>query len=143
MSCKSAIYTANTSPVALNITAQQPEVTLPMGTVIRRFGQNVQLSGNGILLDGEGYYDVDASVTLTPVAAGDYTVSLFRDGVAVPGARQTVTAAANAAISLNIPALVRLQCCNSSAVLTLVLTTTATLPAVVTANNVGVVVEKI
>lgn len=143
MSCKSAIYTANTSPVTLNITAQQPEVTLPMGTVIRRFGQNVQLSGNGILLDGEGYYDVDASVTLTPVAAGDYTVSLLRDGVAVPGARQTVTAAANAAIAFNIPALVRLQCCNSSAVLTLVLTTTATLPAVVTANNVGAVVEKI
>lgn len=143
MSCKSAIYTASTSPVTLNLTAQQPTATLPLGTVIRRFGQNVQLSGNGILLDGEGYYDVDASATITPAAAGDYTVSLFRDGVAVPGARQTVTAVANAAISFNIPALVRLQCCNSSAVLTLVLTTTAPLPVAVVANNIGVVVEKI
>ena len=143
MSCKSAIYTANTSPSTITLTAAQPSATLPLGTVIRRFGCNAQLSGNGILLDGSGYYDVDASVTITPVAAGDYTVSLYRDGVAVPGATQTVTAVAAAAVNFNIPALVRLQCCDSSATLTLVLTTTATLPAEVTVNNVGVVVEKI
>lgn len=143
MSCKSAIYTANTSPATITLTTAQPSATLPLGTVIRRFGCNVQLSGNGILLDGSGYYDVDASVTLTPVAAGDYTVALYRDGVAVPGATQTVTAVAAAAVNFNIPALVRLQCCDSSATLTLVLTTTATLPAEVTVNNVGVVVEKI
>ena len=143
MSCKSAIYTANTSPATIALTAAQPSATLPLGTVIRRFGCNTQLSGNGILLDGSGYYDVAASVTLTPVAAGDYTVTLYRDGVAVPGATQTVTAVAAAAVNFNIPALVRLQCCDSSATLTLVLTTTATLPAEVAVNNVGVVVEKI
>lgn len=143
MSCKSAIYTANTSPVTLTLTAQQPTATLPLGTVVRRFGQNIRLSGNGILIDGEGYYDVDASVTLTPAAVGDYTVTLYKDGVAVPGATQTITAVADAAISFNIDALVRLQCCNSSASLTLVLSTTATLPADVVVNNVGVVVEKI
>lgn len=143
MSCKSAIYTANTSPATITLTAAQPSATLPLGTVIRRFGCNAQLSGNGILLDGSGYYDVDASVTLTPVAAGDYTVTLYRDGVAVPGAAQTVTAVAAAAVNFNIPALVRLQCCDSSATLTLVLTTAAALPAEVTVNNVGVVVKKI
>lgn len=143
MSCKSAIYTANTSPVTLTLTAQQPTAILPLGTTVRRFGQNIRLSGNGILIDGEGYYDVDASVTLTPAAAGDYTVTLYKDGVAVPGATQTITAVAAAAISFNLDALVRLQCCNSSASLTLVLSTTATLPADVVVNNVGVVVEKI
>lgn len=143
MSCKSAIYTANTPSVTVNLTAQQPSSVLPLGTTIRRFGRNIQLSGNGILLSGEGYYDVDASVTLTPAAAGNYTVSLFEDGVAVPGATQTVTAVANASITFNIPALVRLQCCDSSSTLTFVLTTTATLPVSVIVNNVGVVVKKI
>lgn len=143
MSCKSAIYTANTSANTITLTAAQPTAALPLGTVIRRFGRNIQLSGTGILLDGEGYYDVDASVTLTTAAAGNYTVALFRDGVAVPGATQTVTAVAGASITFNIPALVRLQCCDSSATLTLVLTTTATLPATITVNNVGVVAEKI
>lgn len=143
MSCKSAIYTANTSPSTITLTTAQPTSTLSLGTVIRRFGCNIQLSGNGILLDGQGYYDVDASVTLTPVAAGNYTISLLADGVAVPGANQTMTAGAGATVNFNIPALVRLQCCDSSATLTLVLSTTATLPATVTVNNVGVVVEKI
>lgn len=143
MSCNSAIYTANTSANTITLTAAQPSATIPLGTVIRRFGQNIQLSGNGILLDGVGYYDLDASVTMTPAAAGEYNVSLFRDGVAVPGATQTVTAAALAAIAFNIPALVRLQCCDSSASLSLVVTTSATLPATVTINNAGVVVEKI
>lgn len=143
MSCKSAIYTANTSATPITLTSAQPAASLPLGTVIRRFGQNIQLSGTGILLDGVGYYDVDASVVLIPAAAGNYTVTLFRDGVAVPGASQTITAAALSAIAFNIPALVRLQCCDSSASLSLVLTTSATLPATVTVNNVGVVVEKI
>lgn len=141
--CKSAIYVENTSPATLTLTEQQPAATLALGTVNRRFGRNIQLSGNGILIDGEGYYDVDASVTVTPAAAGTYTVQLYKDGVAVPGATQSITAVADAAIAFNIPALVRLQCCDSSATLTLVLTTTATLPATVTQNNVGVVVEKI
>ena len=143
MSCNSAIYVENTSPASLILTEQQPSATLALGTVNRRFGRNIQLSGNGILIDGAGYYDVDASVTVTPAAAGIYTVQLYKDGVAVPGALQSVTAVADAAISFNIPALVRLQCCDSSSTLTLVLTTTSTLPATVTQNNVGVVVEKI
>lgn len=143
MSCRSAIYTANTSTSIITPTTAQPSATLPLGTVIRRFGRCTQLSGNGILVEGEGYYDVDASVTLTAAAAGDYTLTLFKDGIAVPGATQTVTAAAADVIAFNIPALVRLQCCDSSATLSLVLTTTATLPATVTLNNVGMVVEKV
>lgn len=143
MSCRSAIYTANTNANIVTLTAAQPAATLPLGTVIRRFGRCIQLSRNSILVEGEGYYGVDASATLTADVAGNYTLTLFKDGVAVPGATQTVTAAAAAVIAFNIPALVRLQCCDSSATLSLVLTTTATLPATVTLNNVGVVMEKI
>lgn len=143
MSCKSAIYTANNTPSSINLTAQQPAAVLPLGTIIRRFGKNVQLSGNGILLNGGGYFDVDASIMLTPVAAGNYTIALFEDGVAILGAIQIMTAGAGAIVNFNIPALVCLQCCDDSAILTLVLTTTAALPATIALNNVGVVVEKI
>lgn len=142
MSCKSAIYTASTTPTTLTLTAQQPAATLPLGTTVRRFGCNLQLSGSGILVDGGGYYDVNASVTMTPVTAGNYTVTLFQDGVEVLGANQTVTAAAASTITFNIPALVRLNCCGNATTLTLRLTTTAALPATVAINNVGVTVEK-
>lgn len=144
MSCKSAIYTANQRPYPTTLTTAQPTAQLELGTTIRRFGCNTQLSGNGILLDGQGYYDVDTNVTITPEVAGDYTIALYEDGVAVPGAQQTITVpAVGDAIAFNIPALVRLQCCNSSATLTLVLSTTAALPTTVTINNVGVVAKKI
>lgn len=116
MSCKSAIYTADPSSTVLTLSTAA-------GTTVRRFGCNAVLSGNGILLKGQGYFDVDASVTFTPTAAGAYTVTLFKDGVAVPGATQTVTAAAAGTVSVNIPAIVRNQCCDSTSTLTLVIAT--------------------
>lgn len=148
MSCKAAIYTANTSPVTITLTAQQPTATLPLGTTVRRFGrvncENIlELSGNGILARDSGYYDVDASAVLTPSAAGIYTVALYQDGQPVQGASQSVTATAGVTIALNIPAIVRTSCDRGASVLTLVVSTTATLPAEIVVNNIGVVVEKI
>ena len=109
---------------------------------IRRFGCNAVLSGNGVLLKGQGYFDVDAGVTFTPTAAGAYTATLFKDGVAVPGATQTVTAAAAGTVSVNIPAIVRNQCRDSTSTPTLVITS-ATVPATVTTGNTAVVVTKL
>lgn len=148
MSCKAAIYTANTSPATITLTAQQPTVALPLGTTVRRFGRTcceniLELSGNGILARDSGYYDVDASVVLTPATAGTYTVSLYQDGQPVQGASQSVTAMASASISFNIPAIVRTRCECGTSTLTLVVSTTATLPVTLVANSTGVVVEKI
>lgn len=143
MSCKSAIYTANTTAATVTLTAAQPSATLNLGTTIRRFGQGIQLSGSGITVDERGYYDVDSSVTLTTPTAGTYTIELFEDGAAVPGAKQSETTVADDVVSFNIPALVRLQCCSSAKNLSLVVTTTAALPVTLTVNNVGVVVEKL
>lgn len=148
MSCKSVIYVANTSTVTINLTAQQPTATLPLGTTVRRFGrancENIlELSGNGILARDSGYYDVDASAVLTPAAAGIYTVTLYQDGQPVQGASQSITATAGATIVLNTPAIVRTRCDCGASALTLVVSTTATLPAEVVVNNVGIVVEKI
>ena len=140
---KSAIYTANTSANVITLTAQQPTATIPTGTTVRRFGCNLRLSGTGILASGEGYYDINTSVTATATAAGNYTVKVLSDGVEIPGAMQTVTAAAGSVIAFNVPAIFRLACCKSAATITLQISTDATLPADVTVNNAAVVVEKI
>lgn len=131
---KSAIFTANTGAQTVAVGG-----TLSLGTIIRRFGRCVNLNGSGITISEDGYYDVAASITAEPTAAGTITVSLLRDGVAVPGATASATAAAAGnPVNLSIAALVR-QCCGcAGTTLTLVLTGAAS-----TVTNVAVVVERI
>ena len=65
---------------------------------------------------------MDASITATLTAAGAVTVTLYKDGVAVPGATATATGAASGTVNLDLTALVRQPCCAAGAALTLVLT---------------------
>lgn len=134
MSCKSLIYTAMQTPASVAVNG-----TIPLGTIIRRYGCNCDLNGNGIAVNGQGYYDVNVSITAAPTAAGTVTATLLKDGVAVPGATASATVAAAAdAATLAFPATVRLGCCSVGSVLTLVLAGSAA-----TVNNVAVRVEKI
>ena len=119
-------------------TAVAVDGVIPLGSLIRRYGCDVALNGNAVNITGAGYYDVDASVTVTPTAAGTATVTLYKDGVAVPGATASETAAANGTVDLNIPALVRQVCCAAGSALTLVLTGVAA-----TVNNVALRVQRI
>mgnify|MGYP001077466375 CR=1 FL=1 len=127
MSCKSAIFTANTNAQTVAVGG-----TLALGSTI---GNSITING----CDDAGYYDVKASVTAAPTAAGTVTVSLFRNNVAVPGA--TASAAVSTAgnpVNLSIVALVREFCCGDDSALTLVLSGAAS-----TVSNVAVVVERI
>ena len=134
MSCKSLIYTAMQTPTAVAVNG-----IIPLGTIVRRYGCNCNLNGNGIAINGQGYYDVDVSVEAVPDAAGTVTVQLLKDGVAVPGATAAATVAAAAdVVTLAFPATVRLGCCSTGSVLTLLLTSAAS-----TVNNVAARVEKI
>lgn len=118
MSCKSALYAAMQTPSAVAVGG-----VIPLGSLIRRYGCDVSLNGNAVNITGAGYYDVDASLTVAPAAVGTVTVTLFKDGVAVPGATASATAAAaDDALDLNITALVRQVCCAAGSALTLVLT---------------------
>ena len=129
---RSALYTANTASQTVAING-----TISPGTIIRRFGQCCNLSGSGITINGTGYYSVNISVTATPTAEGTVTVSLYKDGVAVPGA--TASGYGSDDVNLSINALVREACaCNPSSVLTLVISESA---AVI--SNVACVVEKL
>ena len=119
-------------------TAVAVDGVIPLGSLIRRYGCDVTLNGNAVNITGAGYYDVDASVTVSPAAAGTVTITLYKDGVAVPGATASETAAANGTVDLNIPALVRQVCCAAGSALTLVLT-----GAAATVNNVALRVQRI
>lgn len=112
--------------------------TLPLSTIVRRYGCAVNLSGNTIRLTENGYYDVEATVTLQATAATSaYTVTLYQDGVPVNGATASGVAAAEGdLITLPIAALVRVQC--NPSLLYLVVSGTAAETA-----NTAFVVEKV
>lgn len=133
MSCKSALYAAMQTPTAVSAGG-----VIPLGSLIRRYGCDISLNGNAVNLTGTGYYDVDASITATLTAAGTVTATLYKDGVAIPGATASETGAANGTVNLSIPALVRQACCAAGSALTLVLT-----GAAATVNNVALRVQRI
>ena len=138
MSCKSALYAAMQTPTAVAVGG-----VIPLGSMIRRYGSDIALNGNAVNIYGgrenAGYYDVDASITAAATAAGVVTVTLYKDGVAVPGATASATAAAAGdMVDLSIPALLRQTCCASGAALTLVLSGSAA-----TINNVAMRVQRV
>ena len=111
---------------------------ISLGSVQRRFGCNCRLSGNAIEISGEGYYTIDASVSVAPTSAGAVTVALFNNGVQISGAIAYSTATAGDPVSLPLVATIRQSCCCGNAdTLTLVL-----LEGAGTVQNVSLRVEK-
>ena len=132
---KSLIYTANTSTQVVAV-----DGIINPGTVIRRFGPNLTLSGNAIQIAGAGYYDIDTSFTVAPTAAGEVTITAYLDNVTIPGAVATATVAASGDyVTLPITAAFRqaCQCCEGLSSLTFVLTGTAA-----NITNSAIVIEK-
>lgn len=118
MSCKAALYTANTAVQALAAGAN-----IAFGSIIRRFGNDrccnptINLSGAGITLTEPGYYVINARFTDAPTAAGTVTVTLLQDGVAIPGAVASNTAAADTnPTSVTAGAIVRVVGCATSTI---------------------------
>lgn len=134
MSCKSGIYTAN-SRISDTVVGD----ILQLGSVVRRFGKNLELSGDTIYAFGRGYYNVDVNITFTGKAAGDATFQIYEDGVPVAGAKATVTVSTpdTEKNSVTIPALIRncKDCCRKA--ITVVVSGID-----VTTSNVGAVVVK-
>lgn len=108
---KSLIQTTNQSTQAVAINS-----IINLGSVQRRYGCNLRLSGNGIEVKGEGYYTIDAVVSVAPTAEGNVTVALFDNGVQLPGAIAygSVSTAENP-VTLPLIATIRQGCCCDSA----------------------------
>lgn len=131
---KSLIQVANPSGIAVLAGG-----IIPLGSVQRRFGCNLRLSGNAIEAVGEGYYTIDASVTITPTGAGAVTVALYNNGQPLPGASATATGTAAAPLTISLPpSTIRQRCCADADNLTLVL-----VEGPGTVNNVALRAEKV
>lgn len=106
MSCKANIYVTTTTSSAVVANG-----VLPLSTIVRRKGNDVNLSGNSIALTdcGSNYYHVTVTATFTVPVAGDVTLSLQQNGVAVSGATAstTVTTPTTEVHSVSFTALVR------------------------------------
>lgn len=132
MSCPSGIYVVTTNQETLSANS-----VIPLNAIVRRYGNAVNAINSGVQIHRAGYYKVDANVTFSPTNAGNVTLTLYKDGVAVPGAVNTALAAANSPVPLNITAMVREGCCDNSSVLSLVVSGAGVL------NNAGMVVVKL
>lgn len=132
MSCKSAIYVINTA----DGTAISANGVYAPNQIVRRFGPSCQLSGNGINITGYGYYDIDATVSLTATAVGAITAQLYQDGSPIAGAFASETASAiGDVVTLPLTAMVRLTNCQTSNITVVVGTAS-------TSNNLALRVEK-
>lgn len=128
---KSALYSVNSNSQTIAVGG-----TVNFGNTVRRFGNNIHMSGGNANLIGQGYYDINAHIGFTGLA-GVTTITLYKDGIAIPGAVASITTANNALYDVNISALVRNFCCGES-------TITAVVSGVgATVTNATVKVEKV
>lgn len=106
MSCKSLIDVATTTSTSVLAGA-----TLPLTTVVRRRGCDVNLSGNSVALTdcGSNFYLVNVTATFTAPVAGVISLALQQNGTAVTGATAstTITTASTEVRSLSFAAIVR------------------------------------
>lgn len=109
---KSILYAVSSVPQSVVSTGSN----VAYGTLVRKAGCNVGLSGGSIVTKGEGYYDIYINLTLTATAAGTAIVQLSKDGVVVPGALAEFTTTENSTYAVSIPCVVRNSCCCESSV---------------------------
>lgn len=137
MSCRSLIYVATTTPSAVLANG-----TLPLATIVRRRGRDVNLSGNSIAITdtGSNYYRVTVTATFTAPVAGTIALALQQNGVAVTGATAstTITTATTEVRSLSFTAIVRTFNCGTIDSLTVINSGLAA-----TFSNIAVDVEKL
>jgi len=108
---KSLIQVVNTTSQTLTDNS-----TIGLGTATRRYGCNCRLNGNAIEINGEGYFLVDATITVAPTAVGTVQVALYENGSIVPGSLSTGSVStANNPVTLPIVATIRRGCCCESA----------------------------
>ena len=111
---KSLIYTVNA-----NTQTVLDGGLVNLGTVIRRFGCNCALSGNGIVLEGAGYYKINVNATAIPSAAATITVTAYKDGTSITGITASETVAdTDTSVSLAAEGVVRIPCCAAASTIT-------------------------
>lgn len=109
---KSVLYGVNRTPQTIVVGDR-----VNFGSPVRKYGCNISMSGGEVYVRGEGYYDVDASITFVAGAAGIATITMLRDGSIIPGAGASATVADGDTITLVVPpSVIRQKCCGESTI---------------------------
>lgn len=109
---KALVYGVNTNSQTVIVGDR-----VDFGSVVRRYGSNLNMSGGEVLVTGEGYFDIDASVTVVTGGAGILTVTLLKDGSVIPGASASMTVADAQTVTLVVPpCAIRQKCCCESTI---------------------------
>ena len=66
--------------------------SIPLTTITRRTGCALNLNSNSVVISKPGYYILDANVTFEAQAEGTETISVYKNGVLIPGATITLAA---------------------------------------------------
>ena len=137
MSCKSLIDVATTTSTSVLANG-----TLPLATIVRRRGNDVNLVGNTVAITdcGSNYYLVAVTATFTAPVAGVVTLNLQQNGANVVGATAstTITTATTEVRSISFVAIVRTF--NATGIDSLSVVNTG---VGATFSNIDVVVEKL
>ena len=109
---KSLLYGVNGTPQTISIGDR-----VNFGNIVRRYGCNLNMSGGEVFVTGEGYYNIDSSITFVAGAAGIATITLLRNGSIIPGAGASQTVAEGDTITLTVPpSVIRQKCCGESTI---------------------------
>ena len=109
---KSLLYGVNGTPQTIAIGDR-----VNFGNIVRRYGCNLNMSGGEVFVTGEGYYNIDSSITFVAGAAGIATITLLRNGSIIPGAGASKTVAEGDTITLTVPpSVIRQKCCGESTI---------------------------
>ena len=98
------IQAINTTATAL--TAGQ---LVPITQKIRK-GCTATLNSNTISLNSKGTYMVAVNADYTTTAAGDTTLQLLNNGVAIPDAKSTATGTAGGTVTQSFTTLIQVLC---------------------------------
>ena len=95
---------------------------IPLTIIARRRGKCIQNDSNSIILNAPGYYKVNVTVTLSAGAAGIASIALQKNGITIPGmtGATTITTATTENRQVVINGIVRVNCYEGAAALTLV-----------------------
>lgn len=133
---KSLLYVANTTTQTV-----PPGSSVALGSIIRRFGGCINVSGSTINLLEPGYYDIDVTATFNADAPGNVTLLVLQNGVPIAGGKgtETITTATTEFRVIPIATVARIYCCQD-ANLTIVVDEDST--ATPNINNLAVSVMK-
>ena len=102
---KAIIYMANTN--------SQPLTTsnlVNFGNIVHRQSCCIQSNGSSPVLSGQGYYEIDTNLTITPTTNGTVVVTMYENGVAIPGAVASFSGIADSIYTVSIPGITKIKC---------------------------------